>query len=119
MGSIIRAVCPCGFSTANLYLGGGMSSFLRMCAFPVRCSACHRFDVVNLYDSPAECGGCHERTLIPYDDPILVSQPGNDEIFSWETEEELGRTPILTDGTYLCPLCDRPELKFQRWGNWD
>lgn len=119
MGLIVSAVCPCGFSSAKLFLGGGMSNFLRLCAFPARCSTCHRFDVVNLYDAPAECEGCHERMLIPYDDPTLVGQPGEDEIFACHVEERLGRTPVLTNGTYLCPLCDHPELRFQYRGAWD
>jgi hypothetical protein len=43
----------------------------------------------------------------------LIGEIGENEIESWNMEEDLGRELILTDGTYFCPSCEEFKLRFK------
>jgi DNA-directed RNA polymerase subunit RPC12/RpoP len=121
VGSIIAAQCLCGFST-KMALGGGIRSHEYLCVFPALCSGCGAFWPVNLLDRGARCPTCSRNasdSMIPYDDPSLAGTPGQETVFSWSLGKELGRTPKLTDGTYVCPHCRKPTLAFSESGFWD
>jgi len=94
-------------------------SFETECWFPVYCRACRALGEANLLERPVACPSCGGTEVAAYDDPELVGKKGRREVFSWHTEEQLGRTLRLTNGRYLCPACQKPELRFESTGHWD
>jgi hypothetical protein len=117
MGSIIKARCDCGFSQAELYLGGGMRTFQEECLFPVLCMKCHSLSIANLLEKDICCPKCDESDVKPYDLPALSDRKGK-IIFEWNTDR-IGRTLTLTEGEYLCPKCGKFSMHFYEVGNWD
>ena len=90
----------------------------RHCSFPVYCRACRTLEETNLLDKPITCPTCGGTDVIPYDAPELVGKRGRRKVFSWDMEE-LGRDLLLTDGRYLCPACQKMQLRFEKTGLWD
>jgi uncharacterized Zn finger protein (UPF0148 family) len=67
-----------------------------------------------MYDPDVSCPHCYTSSVVPYDDPSLAVTGGvEDEIFSWNTSDRLGRELKLYDGKYFCPSCDRFSLMFE------
>lgn len=118
MGTIVRAVCECGYAREML-CGGGMANFESVCLFPVYCRTCGLLEAANLFDAPLRCPKCGTDHVIAYDHHELVGQKGKEEVFSWNVKERIGRNPRLSDGHYLCPACQRMQLRFQESGYWD
>ena len=118
MGAMATASCKCGYSS-HLTLGGGRATFETECWFPVYCRACRALGESNLLGQPVTCPTCGGSDVVPYDAPELVGKRGHREVFSWNMDEQLGRTLRLTDGSYLCPACQQTQLRFQHTGHWD
>jgi len=105
---------------ASILVGGGMMNFQTTCLFPCLCENCHRIVEVNLLDKSLKCPACHAADPIPYDDPRLSGSPGDNHVVEWNTEDQLGRELVLTDGKYRCPKCGKMSLKFRDSGLfWD
>jgi hypothetical protein len=54
MGTMVIAICGCGFSSGGVALGGGRSNHLTNCGFPFfckACKACKSLFKANMYDS--------------------------------------------------------------------
>ena len=113
MGTMVKAVCGCGYSSEVMALGGGRSNHLTSCGFPCCCKACKSLFKANMYDPDVSCPHCYTSSVVPYDDPSLAVTGGvEDEIFSWNTSDRLGRDLQLHDGVYFCPSCSESGLRF-------
>jgi len=114
MGTMVKAVCGCGYSSEVMALGGGRSNHLTSCGFPCCCKACKSLFKANMYDPDVSCPHCYTSSVVPYDDPSLALTGGVvDEIFSWNTSDRLGRELKIHDGKYFCPSCDNFFLMFE------
>ena len=114
MGTMVEAVCACGYSSGVMALGGGRSNHLTHCGFPCYCSACKSLFKADMYADEVACPNCDTSTVLPYDDPSLAPTGDVvDEIFSWNTAVKLGRELILHDGKYFCARCDSFSLRFE------
>lgn len=71
MGTIVRAVCECGYAREML-CGGGMANFESVCMFPVYCRTCTVLESANLFDAPPRCPKCGTDHVIAYDHHELV-----------------------------------------------
>tara|TARA_B100000315_G_C14547437_1_gene573961 strand:+ start:544 stop:900 length:357 start_codon:yes stop_codon:yes gene_type:complete len=118
MGSIVNAVCKCGYEK-ELFIGGGMSNFETVCHFPSYCQNCNDLVQTNLYEKTVKCPQCKSEKVVAYDQKELISKLGMKVVCCWNTFEELGRVIALTNGNYLCPSCSNNRLKFYKAGNWD
>lgn len=119
MGSKVIATCDCGLSEGIL-IGGGMLNFTTTCLFPCCCKSCNNVVEVNLLFEDMKCPQCGSKDVIPYDNPSMVKSVGNELIASWNKKDELGRVLEITNGSYWCPKCKRPTLKFEDGGLlWD
>jgi uncharacterized Zn finger protein (UPF0148 family) len=89
------------------------------CLFPIYCRVCRALEEVNLLTPRVTCPTCGREDVVAYDNPEVIGKKGRREVFSWHMEEELGRILRLTDGRYLCPACQRTELRFESMGRFD
>mgnify|MGYP001829097635 CR=1 FL=1 len=64
----------------------------------------------NLLGEPVRCATCQSLKVTPYDDPALWETPGSEVVVSWNAS---GRLLRLTDGQYLCPICEKFTLTFE------
>lgn len=71
MGTMVRAVCTCGYEYSFLQ-GGGFLDFLEVDKEPALCSNCHRLVVVNYISKRPRCPRCR-RKIIFYNDLSLCS----------------------------------------------
>ena len=114
MGSSVVAVCPCGYKTPPLMIGGGMSNFNEYCAFPAYCAKGNHLLTINLFDNSRRC---HRAKPTPYDNAALVGDLGENVVASWKFGEQ---SAVLTDGHYFCPDCHNNTLQFSNYGlMWD
>ena len=112
MGSLVIAVCECGY-TAESAVGGGMATFKEICYFPAYCEQCHELVEADLLARPVNCPVCEGTPVTPYNDEKLIGEIGEEEVESWNMEEDLGRELVLTNGTYFCPACEEFKLRFK------
>jgi DNA-directed RNA polymerase subunit M/transcription elongation factor TFIIS len=124
MGSIIKAVCGCGFESENIFAGGGFMNFMTNLTAPALCQKCQSFLVSNYLDKGSKCSKCGG-TLLFYNDPSLQIVNANDasseheqDVFSWRHPDK-GREFRLIDTLYLCPKCKEMKMKFIGVGCWD
>ena len=113
MGTMVEAVCGCGYSSGVMALGGGRSNHFTSCGFPCYCKACKSLFKANMYDPDVSCPNCDTSSVVPYDDLSLALTDGVvDEMFSWNTSDRLGRELKIHDGKYFCPSCSESGLRF-------
>lgn len=123
MGSVLGAVCPCGFESEEIYAGGGMLDFHEVCNAPAFCQQCRDLVVVNYLLANPKCLGC-SGPVVFYDDPSLQAAKGSREqedprrdVFNWNASDE---KHLRLPGTkYLCPKCGRKRMTFVFLGNFD
>jgi len=97
-----------------------MFNFSTSCLFPCCCEECESVVEVNLLFEDVQCPKCNGKAVIPYDDPSMIKRIGNKSVASWNMKEKIGRELILTNGSYWCPKCKKPTLKFEDGGLcWD
>ena len=104
MGSSVQAFCPCGVEE-EIMIGGGMLNFEETCLFPFCCEKCRSLVEANAYEENPICPGCGTEELIRYGDALLEGLKGENEVENWFDL-------TLTDGTYKCPKCEQPTLRF-------
>lgn len=105
----VTASCSCGSAHETIAIGQSMQ--FSGCYFPCLCEDCHRVVQVDVVEEPPRCPACHSDRVIPYDDPKLISSPG-DVVVHCGMREQLGRVLELTDGRYYCPACGQMNLQF-------
>ena len=113
MGSALNAKCPCGFSSEDLAVGGGMMNFQTYCGAPALCEACADMLVVNYLDDQPACPMC-KGAIMFYNAPRLRRKlrrgsPGTPLIFSWTLEKGSFKLP---DTEYRCPRCGKVKMRF-------
>jgi hypothetical protein len=117
MGSIVKALCGCGYEM-EMYPGGGMRNFTTHCNFPFFCPHCAIMFEGNLFNKRIACPKCKAINGIPYDSNRICSRRGR-RVYEWGFGDDTGRRPDLTDGDYLCPVCGRFTMTFVDVGCWD
>ncbi len=117
MGSMLKAICKCGYSS-TVMMGGGMRDFTKYCGFPFYCEDCKIMFTGNAFDKKLKCPECGSKKVIAYDDDRICKKKG-EEMASWATEDKIGRDLVLTDGRYLCPECGKFNLSFVHFGCFD
>jgi len=121
MGSIIKAICKCGFESEDIFAGGGFRNFQTTCTAPAICLNCQRFLIKNYMKKHGKCPDCGKEVTF-YNDPSVQTQMNESEkprdIFSWHISDERGDFQ-LPNTRYLCPKCGKMTLIFILIGNWD
>lgn len=121
MGSIIKAVCKCGFESGDIFAGGGFQNFQTTCMAPAICLNCRKLLIKNYTKEHEKCPDCG-REVTFYNDPQVQTQTNESkktrDIFSWHTNDEREDFQ-LPDTQYLCPKCGKMTLTFILIGNWD
>lgn len=86
MGSILKAICKCGFESEDIFAGGGFQNFRTTCNAPAICLKCKKLLVKNYLQKHEKCPDCGENITF-YDDPKLQTQKNSSKkltnIFSW------------------------------------
>jgi hypothetical protein len=112
MGSAINAKCPCGFSSDDLAVGGGMANFQTYCGAPALCETCRTIEIVNYLDDQPVCPGC-QGAITFYNSPSLRRKLGRgskiEPVFSWKLEKGSFKLP---DTEYRCPRCGEVKMRF-------
>jgi phage FluMu protein Com len=122
MGGMVIAKCSCGYSSEELYLGGGMINFDSNCSIPFYCDNC---DVVYAANILSEYGlknehKCPKCNRVAYyygeikDNHIDFSEKS---VFDWLVNDN--STYFLSDSIYHCPKCKKENMKFLSLGCWD
>lgn len=121
MGSSLIASCPCGYSSEELAVGGGMADFQTYCGAPALCETCRAVVVVNYLDDQPVCPTCTEPVTF-YDAPALRRSPRRVSsktplVFSWKVKKGTFKLP---DTEYRCPRCGGVKMRFSDAGLcWD
>jgi len=130
MGVIVKPYCTCGYTTKEIYLGGGMENFYRNCLLPFYCIHCKEIYGRNILkkhkgeyivDTKIHCRTCSSELVIY---GILTSFD-NDEIQSKEIDDCIEWNPNHYTSYYLnrnhhyCPNCGKEEIEFEELGIWD
>jgi predicted RNA-binding Zn-ribbon protein involved in translation (DUF1610 family) len=107
MGFTVNAFCSCGLDT-DIQVGRGMLDFTAD-YFPAMCSTCYDVVCVDHEKSPMICPQCEGQSVVPYDDPRLLSaqcENAGSSSFSWGERK-------LVAGDYFCPKCQKMSLHFK------
>ena len=70
MGTIIKAICKCGFESDDIFAGGSMFNFKTNCSAPAICPNCSKFQKGNYLNKESNCFVCKTK-LTFYNNPIL------------------------------------------------
>lgn len=107
MGTVIQAICECGYESEPLYVGYSIeSSVPNTAGF---CEHCEK--VVTVFDDDYRCSDCggvvvaYEPSPLEADDPDF---PINDSA-EW----------LLDKPEWYCPVCKNHSLQFVYGGLWD
>jgi len=100
MGSILKASCKkCGFEKTDIFYGGGIMNFMKICNVPAYNSKTKRFSVKNIFKE-------HGEHIIFYNDNRMF-------------KGKLGRNPhqwgdiFLKQRNNFCPSCKEYTLTFK------
>lgn len=119
MGLMIDAACSCGYHASTL-LGGGMDNFERECPIPFHCPSCRAVVTADLLAKTPACPECGHSGIVPYTDPALSGEPGTRKVADCNYfSADGGGSVSLSDGTYLCPSCEKATLHFSMVGCYD
>jgi len=108
MGSILKAICPCGFEKEDILYGGGMMDFTTNSSVPALNRKTGDFLTENYFNKdklPAE--------VVFYDDPQMYGDKL--EVFNaihWENV-------YLSPRSNLCPKCGDFAMEFMETGLFD
>lgn len=125
MGSIIKPICSCGAPFKQLFLGGGMMNFLKVCSVPGVCMNCGTIIETNILAKSHRCSKCKNKMtllgeVISFEEEtehFYTSE--NHYVFSWGIDSMLDRNYVLENKLYHCPKCKEETLKFEDQGCWD
>ena len=103
MGDILKAFCPCGYGSSELYIGAGriFSSSYNLIFY---CDDCCLIQTESNDSEKFVCLDCVNE-IIPY-------TKDDDEV-------EFGLEPSETLKKYHCPKCKNESLSFRSVGRWD
>lgn len=107
MGQIVTAACTCGYSEPELFVGGGMATYMTIANFPALCKQGKHIATVNLLADELVCPDGHSGRPLPYYNASeLQIEPGKFLVSEWDGYQ-------LNDGAYLCPSCGEHSLRFR------
>ena len=109
MGTMLQAVCRCGYEK-GFCQGGGMADFDEVDKEPAYCPLCRELVVVNHMGKRPLCPGCRHKITF-YNDPSLASGEEVEKI-QW------GEFWLPARGC-LCPKCGEMTLEFVQRGCYD
>jgi len=110
MGSIIRAVCECGYDSGDIYQGGGFLNFMKEDIEPAYCRKCKKLVIANHMLKHPKCPDCKGK-IVFYDNQEL-----------WSEDSKLGYcwgNVVIPFDKCFCPQCGKKTMKFQDVGLWD
>ncbi len=106
MGTSIGAKCSsCAYDAGTILIGYGMTR--GRLAWPVLCSQCHRITTANHEATPLRCEVCASTSVTSV--TVKPVWSGSGEVIK---QARLESGLYITNGPYLCPVCDRLELRF-------
>lgn len=117
MGMVVKAKCTCGLDK-DMLVGAVRATFKKRAAFPARCARCRDLVGVNVLADPPMCGTCGSAQVTPLAEPMPegaceVASGNIPEKRSWLGKvTRAARTLTLHDRAYLCPRCDKADLRF-------
>jgi hypothetical protein len=115
MGNIIIGNCECGYSSGDIYQGGGFLTFMNEDKEPAYCKKCKLLIVLNYKEPNSQCSSCGGKVKF-YNDPSLKKNLNNqikkNNIIQWGDF-------FLPNVDYLCPECGEFKMKFFGIGFWD
>jgi len=130
MGVIIKPYCNCGFTTKEIYLGGGMDTFESKCIIPFYCIDCKKIYSKNIFykikgsytiNHNIKCTNCNSQLIMyGYIHEFDSREPqfeGIDDTIEWNPN--ITTTYYLNRNNLYCPICEKNELVFEELGLWD
>jgi len=106
MGSIINAVCKCGYQVHDCFVGVGMDYTQSLKnPEPAICFHCSSLQIVNYNSQRPRCSTCKKEIHFYLDDSALSTSPSGEA--------------ICCSSTYLCPKCGKMDMEFNVVGVWD
>jgi len=116
MGTMLNAVCSCGYKKESVSFGAGQASFKDLCLAPACCPQCHSVVSVDFYSWDRACRECGSPVT-------LYPEVRGDKDYEYGAGEtwRVGPRQILYlphDGN-RCPKCDADELTFAPFGFFD
>jgi hypothetical protein len=110
IGTIIQAVCECGYESEEVFQGGGFESFTTTDMEPAYCPKCKELVVENRFVKEPRCSKCHGD--IKFYDHLDVGPGRTGPGFQW------GKVVIPSEKC-LCPRCGKRTMRFVMAGCWD
>jgi hypothetical protein len=111
MGTLIKAVCSCGYASKVMQQGIGFAYFDTGDYYePAYCDQCGEVRLRNRRKRP-RCGYCRKRMHFYFDDVGANPVPSPDDLVftNYLEQKEL----------WHCPACKQETLRFEQWGTWD
>ncbi len=118
MGSMIQAICKCGFQSECICAGGGFLNFVHTCTAPALCIYCNILVEKNYLKKFSKCPRCRKKVVFYDDESLRDSVESSNVVFSWRIDDEKGEF-VLPDVNYLCPECGEKAMRFVHAGCWD
>ena len=112
IGGIIKAICKCEFET-DFMAGSSAKNYLDVCNAPAICMSCKTFMVKNFLADDTKCESCDSQ-IIFYNNNAL-QRLSSEKCVNDTAKKEF----VLPEEKYLCPKCDKKEMKFEHTGCWD
>lgn len=116
MGTILEAFCECGYSSGEIWQGGGMPTFTTRDMEPAFCEKCSKVIVLNYMKEDPRCPSPCKGKPTFYNDPSLQKIP--DDRKPERSTIQWGEF-FLPDVDYLCPRCHEMKMRFHEMGCWD
>jgi hypothetical protein len=121
VGQMMQATCPCGFTSDEMLIGGGMQNYGSYCLMPAACVQCKTIIAADYFGEPEPtCGTCGtplffyierqpQRRSAVTDDPVTETADAGRHR-EWVSPAE---------DSCLCPACGENTLNFAMTGLWD
>jgi hypothetical protein len=109
MGEILSAACPCGFRSANLFVGCGM--VVMHARVPVACPQCHTIWTEDERRLTRHCRKGHAGAYSLYETDSFTPPD--------VLETDAAHPRSTPEVRYRCPRCAKMEMQLIREGYWD
>ena len=110
MGGAVDAQCEiCGYERRSVTVGRGFDPDHFW--WPALCRVCREVVAVDVRAAAGVCEQCGSSDVVLYSDASLRGEPGKRRLFpEWTLDAAVAAD--LNDGSYLCPVCGKPGLRF-------
>lgn len=110
MSTLFIASCACGYQ-GRASTGATRRTAGQVAHFPALCARCAEVVTVDLLSPQLKCPTCHSTDVTPYSDEGLWGALGSNNVDNLYVGK-LDRVFRFHNGTYLCPACKSPKLRF-------